>query len=62
MENLAQELKKLRNHLNLSQLEMAKKFGVTMQSYRMWESGAHGANAERLEKIKQLIKETYGTK
>lgn len=38
-EDLAAELKRLRETLDISQEEMARKYVVTLRTYQRWESG-----------------------
>ena len=57
MENLDRTLKKLRDHLGLSQVAMAKRLGVPMVTYRYWELGCGQPNYENKLKIQEVLKE-----
>jgi transcriptional regulator with XRE-family HTH domain len=48
-------LKKLRISKRLTQLEMAKDIGVTLNTYRNWESGANQPSDINLEKLKEVL-------
>lgn len=39
-EQIAAELKAIRQNLDLSQEEMARKFPTTLRTYQRWEAGA----------------------
>ena len=53
------DLKKLRKEKKLTQIEVAKRVGVSMVSYQLWERGVSSPNDEnRIKLIKVLdIKE-----
>ena len=51
------QLKKIRQEMNLFQLDMAKKVGVTLNTYRNWELGANEPSEENMEKLKKVLEE-----
>jgi len=57
MKNLSEQLKQIRKQLGLTQLQMAKRFGVTMHGYRLWEIGANGMRADKQQILNKLIQE-----
>lgn len=54
------DLKKLRAELKLSQVEMAKKIGVALSTYRYWEYGQHMPSPMAWERIKKMIDNNEG--
>jgi DNA-binding XRE family transcriptional regulator len=55
MKNYEQELKRLREHLGLSQVQISKKIGVHVNTYRFWEQGVGDPSYENRIKIKELL-------
>lgn len=53
----AENLKEKRKKLGLTQIQVAKKIGVTANAYRNWEYGANEPSRENQEKLKKLFKE-----
>ena len=49
------EVKALRLNNKLTQLEMAIRTGVTLNTYRNWELGANEPSEENLVKLKQIF-------
>ena len=49
------EVKALRLKNKLTQLEMAIKTGVTLNTYRNWEQGANEPSDENIVKLKQVF-------
>ena len=50
-------LVKQRKELNLSQMAMAKKLGVSLVTIQLWERGVTTPKKENQEKVEQVIKE-----
>lgn len=50
-------LKELRKKFGLTQIEMAKKVGVSMLTWRLWEMGAASPKKENVKKLEKAIKE-----
>jgi transcriptional regulator with XRE-family HTH domain len=50
------DLKKKREKLGLTQVEVARKVGVSLSGYLLWERGAGKPNAENKEKLKKVLK------
>ena len=50
-------LKEIRKENGLTQIDMAKKLKVSLNTYILWERGANNPNEENQQKIDQLIKE-----
>ena len=50
------DLKKQRQQLGLTQVEVARKVGVSLSAYLLWERGAGKPNAENKEKLKKVLK------
>jgi DNA-binding transcriptional regulator YiaG len=48
-------LKQLREHLKMSQVEVAKNVGVSLGAYRLWEAGVGKPNAVNMEKIVSVL-------
>jgi transcriptional regulator with XRE-family HTH domain len=51
----AEKLKELRAFLGLSQVEMGKRLGVTIQAYRWWEHDSINPRPEKKELIDNLF-------
>lgn len=49
------EVRELRLKNKLTQLDMAIKTGVTLNTYRNWEQGANEPSDENLIKLKQVF-------
>lgn len=49
------DIKKLRKNKGFTQLETAKRVGVSYAAYRLWEAGVSNPNADNLKKLKQVL-------
>ena len=49
-------LKEYRINENLSQIKMASKLGVSLNTYILWERGVMTPNPKNQEKIDELLK------
>lgn len=54
---MVENLKELRRMLNLTQIELAKKVGVSMMTLQLWERGAMSPSPENKEKLYRVLKE-----
>jgi len=50
------DIKKKREKLGLTQVEVARKVGVSLSGYLLWERGGGKPNAENEEKLKKVLK------
>lgn len=48
-------IKELRTEKGKTQVEMAVAVGVSLTSYRLWESGATKPNDENMAKLKEVL-------
>ncbi|MHA3225457.1 helix-turn-helix transcriptional regulator [Globicatella sulfidifaciens] len=48
-------LKLFRIKKNLTQSALAKKIGVTQQTYSKWETGKNNPNSENIQKIAKVL-------
>lgn len=55
--NTKSRIRKLRNHLGLTQKEFASLIGVSTQSVKNWETGINGIKIYHLAKIAELAKD-----
>ena len=51
-----EDLKKIRTDLGMTQVEVAKKVGVSLSTYLLWERGAGKPNEENMKKLKKVLK------
>lgn len=51
------DFKKLRESLGLSQNQMAKKIGVHLNTWRLWEYGKFKPSKMAREKLEKILKE-----
>ena len=51
------KLKELRNKRDLTQLQLAKLVGVTLNTYANWEKGANEPNEDNMEKLMEILEE-----
>ena len=49
-------LKEKRIELGITQMEAAKRIGVSLSSYRMWEFGVTSPNEENQKKLDEMLK------
>lgn len=56
------DLEKTRKDKGLSQIEVAKKIGVSANTYRNWEYGANEPNEENLIKLIEVLGNGGGEK
>jgi transcriptional regulator with XRE-family HTH domain len=49
------KLKELRLKKKMTQIDVAKAVGVTMNSYSRWEQGANQPTEENLQKLKEVL-------
>lgn len=49
------KLKDLREKKNMTQVEVCKRIGVSVNAYRLWESGTSQPNEDNLEKLKKVL-------
>lgn len=54
------DLEKARKEKGLSQIEVAKKIGVSANTYRNWEYGANEPNEENLIKLLRVFGKESG--
>ena len=52
---VARNLRRLRKHMSLTQIEMAKKIGVSIATLRRYESGEHTPNAVMIKTIADIL-------
>ncbi len=50
-------LKQRRKALGLSQIDLAKRIGVSLMTVQLWERGVGNPNKENQEKLEQTLKE-----
>lgn len=50
-----ENLKELRKAKGMTQTDVAKKIGVSLAGYRLWELGVGKPNRENYEKLKELF-------
>lgn len=50
-----EKLKELRLKNGMTQIDVAKAVGVTMNSYVRWEKGANQPTEENLQKLKEVL-------
>ena len=50
------EIKELRKSNGLTQVDVAKKVGVSITTYQLWERGVGKPTPENLEKLKKVLK------
>ena len=50
------DLKKAREKLNLTQIDVSKAVGVSVASYRLWEQGGGNPGPENLEKLLKVLR------
>ncbi len=50
-----EKLKELREAKKMTQVEVAKKVGVCLAAYRLWESGGGKPNRENYEKLLEIF-------
>ena len=48
-------LKKIREQNGLTQMEVARKVGVSLTGYRLWENDVSQPNPENLKKLKKVL-------
>lgn len=48
-------LKQHRKRMNLTQTEVARKVGVSLTSYQLWERDVSKPNEENLKKLKEVL-------
>jgi len=51
------KLKELRNEKKLTQLDLAKLVGVTLNTYANWEKGANEPNEDNMKKLIEILEE-----
>lgn len=51
-----EEIKRLRKHKGLTQIEAAKAAGVSVQAYRLWESGGNKPSPENEKRLKKVLR------
>ncbi len=49
-------LKKIRIDRGMTQFEVARKVGVSLNAYLRWEAGVNKPNAENEKKLKEVLK------
>ena len=49
------DLKKKREKLEMTQIDVAKAVGVSVASYRLWEQGGGNPGPENLKKLKKVL-------
>ena len=49
------DLKAIREKLNMTQVDVAKKCEVSISSYRLWEAGVTTPNEENMKKLKEVL-------
>jgi transcriptional regulator with XRE-family HTH domain len=52
-----EKLKAIRKELGFTQIEVAKKVGVSLTSYQLWERGVSKPNEENMKKLERALKE-----
>ena len=50
------DLKKAREDLGLTQIDVSKAVGVSVASYRLWEQGGGNPGPENLEKLLKVLR------
>ena len=55
----AHELKELRNHLGLTQTELAQRLGVALRTVQSWELGERGIS-EPISRLVKTLSESAG--
>lgn len=54
---MVQELQQKRKELGLTQIEAAKRIGVSVNAYRNWEYGGARPTPENMDKLKAVFDE-----
>ena len=49
------DLKKKREKLEMTQIDVAKAVGVSVASYRLWEQGGGNPGPDNLKKLKKVL-------
>lgn len=49
------DLKQRRKELGLTQIEVAKRVGVALMTYQLWEKGVGQPKPENLEKLNKVL-------
>lgn len=54
---ISEKLKELRSELEISQLEMGKRLGVSMHTYYLWEKASIKPRFDRIATINKMYQE-----
>ncbi len=54
---MTKDLKKTRQELGMTQVEVARKVGVSLSTYLLWERGAGKPNEDNAKKLEKVLKQ-----
>jgi len=52
---MTKDLKKTRQELGMTQVEVARKVGVSLSTYLLWERGAGKPNEDNAKKLEKVL-------